>query len=209
MDMKDKTITTLFLDIGGVILTNAWDREARNKAIAHFELNSEETNERHHLTFDSYEEGKLTLKEYLQRVVFYETRNFSPDDFIAFMFKQSIPYQETIDFFKQLKKLHSLKIIAVNNEGKELNAYRIKEFKLGTLFDAFVSSCFVHFRKPDADIFRMAVDIAQTGIENSLYIDDRLMFVEVAQSLGMHGIHHQGLETTKAQLKNFGLFIKE
>jgi putative hydrolase of the HAD superfamily len=203
--MKDKTITTLFLDIGGVLLTNAWDHEARNKAIAHFKLNSDEMNERHHLTFDIYEEGKLTLKEYLQRVVFYEKRNFSHGDFISFMLKQSIAYQDTIDFFKKIKKKYSLKIIAVNNEGKELNTYRIKEFKLDTLFDAFVSSSFVHFRKPDADIFRMAIDISQTALDNSLYIDDRLMFVEVAQSLGMHGIHHQRLEATKNQLKDFGL----
>lgn len=201
--MKDKTITTLFLDIGGVLLSNGWGGEQRSNAIAHFNLDGDEMNERHHLTFDTYEEGKLAFKEYLKRVVFYEERQFSEEEFIKFMFKQSCVYQDTIDFFKGFKKCYHLKVIAVNNEGRELNAYRIKEFKLNELFDAFVSSAFVHMRKPDADIFRMAIDISQTIPEHSLYVDDRLMFVKVAQSLGMHGIHHKNLETTKNQLKEY------
>jgi putative hydrolase of the HAD superfamily len=203
--MGNDTITTLFLDIGGVLLTNGWGHEARNNAISHFKLNRDELNERHHLTFDTYEEGKLTLSEYLKRIVFYETRAFSEDEFITFMFKQSLPLQEAIDFFKEIKKQYQLKVIAVSNEGRELNAYRITQFKLNELFDAYVSSSFVHLRKPDADIFRMAVDISQTAPEQLLYIDDRHMFVEVAQSLGMHGIHYKGLDDAKNQLKEFGI----
>src|ERR1700744_1768881 len=157
--MKNK-ITTLFLDIGEVLLTNGWGSKQRNNAIAHFKLDSEELNERHHLTFDTYEEGKLSLEEYLNRTVFYEKRNFSRGDFIKFMYAQSLPYQDSIDFFKDLKKKFSLKVIAVSNEGRELTQYRIKQFKLNELFDAIVSSSFVHFRKPDEDIFRMAIDIS-------------------------------------------------
>lgn len=203
--MKAKTITTLFLDIGGVLLTNGWGKEQRNAAIKHFKLDSEELNERHHLTFDTYESGKLTLSEYLKRIVFYEKRRFSEDTFIKFMFKQSLPYPDVISFFKELKRAHKLKVIAVSNEGRELNTYRISKYKLNELFDAFASSSFVHLRKPDADIFKMAIDMSQTHPENIIYIDDRHMFVEVAKTLSMHGIHHQGLETTKKQLKKFGL----
>jgi len=201
-------ITTLFLDIGGVLLTNGWGKEQRAKAAVHFKLDINELNERHHLTFDTYEEGKLTLSEYLKRVIFYEDRRFSEDDFIKVMFKQSLAYQNTIDFFKELKIRNNLKVIAVSNEGRELNAYRIKKFKLNELFDAFVSSSYVHLRKPDADIFRMASDISQTKPENSLYLDDRLMFVEIAQTLGMCGIHYQGLDILKKQLKMFNFAIE-
>ncbi len=205
--MSNKKITTLFLDIGGVLLTNGWGHESRNKAITHFKLDAEEVNERHHLTFDTYEEGKLTLSEYLKRIVFYEERSFSEQDFISFMFSQSQPYHDTINFFKELKKQHQLKIIAVSNEGRELNTYRIQTFKLNELFDAFVSSSFVHMRKPDADIFRMAIDISQALPENSLYIDDRQMFVEIAETFGMHGLHYMELDTIKKQLSKFGLSI--
>lgn len=202
--MNKERITTLFLDIGGVLLSNGWGHESRNKAVTHFKLDAEELNERHHLTFDTYEEGKLTLNEYLKRIVFYEPRQFSEDDFITFMFNQSIAYPDTIDFFKAIKKRYQVRVIAVSNEGRELNAFRIKEFKLNELFDAVISSSFVHLRKPDADIFRMAIDISQTAPEHSLYIDDRHMFVEVAQTLGMNGIHYQGLYEAKIQLKSFG-----
>jgi putative hydrolase of the HAD superfamily len=205
--MKVSPIKTLFLDIGGVLLTNGWGLEARTKTAAHFKLNLEELNERHHLAFDAYEQGKLTLSEYLKRIVFYEKRSFFENDFVTFMLKQSTAHQATIDYFKQVKKFHHIKIIAVSNEGRELNAFRIKEHKLFELFDAFISSCFVHVRKPDPAIFTMAVDVSQTLPEQILFIDDRPMFVEVAQSLGIHAIHHQGLEETKNRLKKFGLSI--
>src|ERR1700730_9061697 len=141
--MENK-ITTLFLDIGGVLLTNGWDSQARHLAATRFELDEEEMNERHHLTFDTYESGKLTLDEYLERIVFYEKRNFSKDEFKAFMFEQSRPIEGSIEYFKELKVQWKLKIIAVNNEARELNEFRIHEFGLGKLFDAFISSCYVH-----------------------------------------------------------------
>jgi putative hydrolase of the HAD superfamily len=198
--MKDDKIVTLFLDIGGVLLTNGWDRAERKLAAETFNLDLEELNERHHLTFDTYELGKLTLDEYLNRLVFYEERKFSKNDFRNFMFNQSQPYEETISFFKELKTKHKLKVVSVNNEGKELNEHRIKTFRLHELFDAFVSSCYAKFRKPDADIFRMACDISQTLPKHAVHIDDRMMFVDIACSIGIHGIHYKGLESLKQQL---------
>jgi len=201
--MKKGKIKTLFLDIGGVLLSNGWDHTSRNKAVTYFKLDSDEINERHHLTFDTYEEGKLTLHEYLKRVVFYEKRKFSEEHFIKFMFEQSYAYPDTINFFKEFKKQHNLRVVAVSNEGRELNDYRIKKFKLNKLFDGFISSSYVHLRKPDVDMFRMASDIAHTPPKNAVYVDDRLMFVQIAKTLGMHGLHHTGLEETKKQLKMF------
>ena len=204
--MKSRhNITTLFLDVGGVLLTDGWSRESRRSAATIFKLNLREMENRHQLTFDTYEEGDLTLSEYLKRVVFYETRKFTEEDFTKFIFKQSLPYRDTIAFFKELKSRYQLKIIALSNEGRELNAFRVKKFKLNELFDAFVSSSFVHHRKPDTDIFRMASDISQTVPEHSLYIDNTIMFVKVAQTIGMKGIHYEGLVKLKNQLKRFGL----
>jgi putative hydrolase of the HAD superfamily len=206
--MKRKyNIKTLFLDIGGVLLTDGWNRESRKRAATFFKLDLSEMEDRHHLTFDTYEEGDLTLSEYLKRVVFYEARNFSEEDFTKFMFKQSYSYSDAIDFFKEIKNRYHLKIIALSNEGRELNAFRVEKFKLNDLFDAIVSSSFVHHRKPDATIFRIASDISQTAPEHSLYIDNTLMFVKVAQTLGMNGIHYEGLVKLKNQLKSFGLAI--
>ncbi|HXE96683.1 MAG TPA: HAD family phosphatase [Dongiaceae bacterium] len=201
------TISTLFLDIGGVLLTNGWDRNARRLAAESFALDFEEMNERHHLTFDTYEEGKLSLDGYLERVVFYEPRPFTRNEFQEFMLEQSRPFSEMIDLVCRLKSHHRLKVAVVSNEGRELTEYRIKTFGLGKFIDFFVSSCFVHFRKPDTDIYRIALDIAQVAPAQVLYIEDRSMFVEVAASLGIHGIVHRDHTTTRLELAKFGLTL--
>jgi len=199
------TISTLFLDIGGVLLTNGWDRKARRLAGETFGLDYEEMDERHHLTFDTYEEGKLSLNEYLDRIVFYMERPFTREEFRAFMFAQSRAFPEMIELVTQLKARHGLKVAAVSNEGRELNEYRIGTFGLGSFIDFFISSSFVHYRKPDADIFRIALDIAQVVPEQVLYIDDRPMFVDVARNLGIQGIVHTTYEQTRDKLASVGL----
>lgn len=200
-------ITTLFLDIGGVLLSNGWDRNARRRATETFQLDHDELDERHHLTFDTFEEGKLSLEEYLTRVVFYDDRPFTREEFRTFMFDQTSPFTEMIELICQLKTRYGLKVAVVNNEGRELNEHRIKTFGLGTFVDFFISSCFVHFRKPDADMFRIALDIAQVAPEQVVYIEDRSMFVEVARNLGIRGIVHTGYETTKQELAKLGLSL--
>ncbi len=202
---KKRTITTLFLDVGGVLLTNGWDRHARALAADTFNLDLNEIETRHHLTFDTYEVGKISLEEYLNRVVFYTNREFSKNEFEEFMFAQSKPFPEMISLIGYLKKKYDLKIAVVSNEGRELNQYRIEKFKLGTFVDFFISSCFVHFRKPDADIFRLALDVAHVSADEVAYIDDRLMFVQVAEKLGIQGIHHEGYASTCNKLVSFGL----
>ena len=200
-------ITTLFLDIGGVLLTNGWGHESRKLAADTFGLDWAELEERHHLTFDTYEVGKLTMKEYLDRVVFYDPRPFTLATFRAFMFAQSKPYPDMIELVRQLKARYGLKIAVVSNEGRELNAHRIQTFRLNEFVDFFISSSFVHFRKPDADIFRVALDIAQVPASQVLYIEDQPMFVSVAQGLGIPGICHVDYASTYAQLASVGLTL--
>ncbi len=200
-------ITTLFLDIGGVLLTNGWDRGIRRLASEKFGLDYAEMDERHHLTFDTYEQGKLSLDEYLNRVVFYQERSFSREDFKAFMYAQSQPFPEMIELVRALKAQHDLQIATVSNEGRELTVYRAQQFGLGTFIDFFISSCFVHYRKPDTDLYRIALDIAQVSPDQVIYIDDRAMFVEVAQGLGIKGIIHTGHEATRKTLAGLGLSL--
>ena len=202
-------VTALFLDVGGVMLTNGWDRKSREAAAKQFNLDLDDLNDRHRMTFDTYESGKLSLDEYLQRSVFYTDRPFTPEQFRSFMFAQSIAYPEMIDLIKGLKARYGLKIAVVNNEGRELNEYRIKTFYLDEFADFFISSCFVHFRKPDADIWKIALDIAQVPREEVVYIDDRAMFVQVAEGLGLKGIvhNHKDIGATRDALAALGLAL--
>ena len=203
--MRTIPITTLFLDIGGVLLTNGWDHQARQRAATNFKLELAEMEDRHHLTFDTYEEGKLTLAEYLGRVIFYQERPFTRPKFRRFMFAQSQPYPQMIELVRKLKEKYGLKIVVVSNEGRELNAYRVRKFKLDGFVDAFVSSCFVHVRKPDADIFRLALDIAQASAQQVVYIENTPMFVQIAEGLGIQSILHTDHMSTCAKLAYFGL----
>ncbi|MER3405993.1 MAG: hydrolase, partial [Chloroflexota bacterium] len=179
----------------------------RKRACDRFGLDYEEMNERHHLTFDTYEAGKLSLDEYLTRVVFYEPRSYTRDDFIRFMFDQSQPYPDMIALMKQIKAQHRVKLAVLSNEGRELMTYRIQKFGLSEFVDFFIASSFVHFRKPDHDIFRIALDMAQTPIENILYLEDRQMFVEVASSLGLRSLRHTDYAFTRQALADVGLAV--
>jgi putative hydrolase of the HAD superfamily len=205
MMKKATAITCLFLDIGGVLLTDGWDHHARRRAAKHFKLEWAEMEGRHSLNFAVYEEGKLTLEEYLDRVIFHQKRPFSRAAFRRFMFAQSKPYPEMIELAAGMKARYAMKIIVVSNEARELNAYRIRKFKLDRFVDAFISSCFVHTRKPDTDIFRLALDIAQTPPGHVLYIENTPMFVQIAEGLDIRSILHTDYRSTCAKLASFGL----
>ncbi len=204
--MKSATsITTLFLDMGGVLLTNGWDHHARQRVATNFKLEWAEMESRHRLNFAIHEEGKLTLEEYLDRTVFYDERPFTRDKFREFMFAQSQPYPEMIALIRKLKTKYGLKIVVVSNEARELNAHRIHKFKLNEFVDCFISSCFVRLRKPDIDIFRLALDIAQAPVEQIVYIENTPMFVQIAQMLGIRSILHKDYLSTHLELASYGL----
>jgi putative hydrolase of the HAD superfamily len=199
------TITTLFLDVGGVLGTNGWDHKSRELAAQQFGLDYAEMDQRHKMTFNMFEEGNLTLDAYLDRVIFYRERGFSRDDFRAFMFAQSKPDPVMLGLIADLKKRYGLKVIITSNEGRELVMYRIPLFGLDILADFFIFSCFIHVRKPDAAFYRMALDMVQEPPERVVYLDDREMFVEVARGLGIRGIWQTSVETTRAALSDLGL----
>ena len=206
---KTTAISCAFLDIGGVLLTDGWDHLARKRAAAHFKLDRAEMEDRHHLIFEIYEQGKITLEEYMSLVVFTEKRPFTRNQFRRFMFAQSKPFPEMIELVAQLKLRLGMKIAIVSNEGRELNAYRIQKFKLDRFVDCFISSCFVHIRKPDVDIFRLALDIAQVQASQAVYIENTPMFVQIAQGLGIQSILHTDLRSTCAKLSAIGLKVDE
>lgn len=204
---KTAQITHLFVDIGGVLLTNGWDHHSRKDAAAHFKLKWTEIEERHHLVFPAYQEGRFTLEEYLNLVIFYEKRPFTRAQFRSFMFAQSKPFLKMIELIRTLKAQYGLKIVTVSNEAKELNAYRIKKFKLDDFIDSFISSCYVHVRKPDVEIFHLALDVIQAQASQVIYIENTPLFVEIAEGMGMRSILHTDYQSTCETLASLGLQI--
>ena len=203
--MTTPPIQALFLDVGGVLLSNGWDHHARQRVAAELGYDYAEVEARHQVVTDVHECGKITLKDYLQYVVFYTPRPFTPEQYRELMYASSTADQAMIDLLAGLKKKHGLKVYTVNNEARELNAYRITTFGLDHWVDAFVSSCYVGTRKPDAAIFRLALDLAQVPPEQVIYIDNTALLVEIAKPLGMHGLVHTDYASTRDELLRLGL----
>ncbi|MEO3405762.1 HAD-IA family hydrolase [Mucilaginibacter sp. CAU 1740] len=199
MEVADLKI--LFFDVGGILLSNGWGHEAREEAARRFNLDYAEVNALHNFIFNVYEIGSVTLDEYLDTVIFNHPRDFVREDFKEFIFSTSVELP-MLQFLKEWKKDCGFRIISVNNEGKELNDYRVRKFKLHECFDAFVSSCEVKMRKPDPGIWQLAMGIAQASPQQCVYFDDRKMFVDTAQKLGIRSFQHTSLESTKQILEN-------
>jgi putative hydrolase of the HAD superfamily len=193
------------MDIGGVLLSDGWDHPARKRAVKKFKLEAVEMEARHQMVFDTYEEGKLTENEYLDHVVFFRSRPFTRGEFRKFMFAQSTSYPDMLTLVRELKTKYRLKVIVVSNEARVLNDYRIQKFRLDDIVDAYVSSCYVHLRKPDADIFRLALDVAHTPAQQVGYVENTPMFVEIANGLGIRSVFHTDYSSTRAKLASLGL----
>ena len=203
--MKSSKIKVLFFDVGGVLLNNGWGHQSRQLAARKFELNYEEMEVLHNFIFNVYEIGKITLDDYLDTVVFNHPRAFTRQDFKDFIFAQSIALPDFLPWLKEWKKTCGFRLISINNEGREINNYRIQKFGLHDCFDAFISSCEVGMRKPDPGIFHLAMGIAQVTPEECLYFDDRQMIIQTAQQLGIRSYHHQDFLTTKQILEEYRL----
>jgi putative hydrolase of the HAD superfamily len=196
-------ITTMFWDIGGVILSNGWDRAARKEAAKVFGLDWEEFQDRHDLCFPALDAGLITLDEYLDRVLFHHPRSFTREQFIAHMFAQSREFPDSRAVLDEVTRMKKYFIASINNEPLELNNYRIEKFGLRRNFQVFFSSCYVRSRKPEATIFRMALQISQRPPEECLFIDDRPLNLEVPRRLGMNVIHYQDAERLRSELRKY------
>lgn len=194
------TVNTLLFDIGGVLMTNGWDRHLRKTLSETFGIEYDEMNERHMLLFDLFERGKMSFDEFLDHVVFYKERSFSKEEFKNTVFNAVRPFPQMLDYVRALKKA-GLRIGVLSNEGKELALDRIQRFHLTEFIDFFVISSFVHLRKPDPDIYRLALSLSQSHSQELLYIDDRPLLVEMAKSLGIPSHLHTGFENTRETIE--------
>jgi putative hydrolase of the HAD superfamily len=198
-------ITTIFFDIGGVLLTDGWGFNSRRAAATQFNLDWEEYSYRHERVAHSIETNGLTLEDYLDRTVFYQPRSFSREDFRAFIFAQSQPKPESLEILQQLAAAKKYFLATINNEILELNIYRIAHFGLSKYFPVFFSSCFLERRKPDESIYRTALSVTQRAPEECIFIDDREANLECPRELGFQVIHFENAETLRHELQAGGV----
>jgi putative hydrolase of the HAD superfamily len=198
-------ITAIFWDVGGVLLSNAWDREQRRHALEHFKLDEAEFNDRHEMVVSSFERGKISLDQYLERTIFYRKRPFTPAEFQEYMFSLSQPFSDVLELARGLSKSAKYLMCTMNNESQELNEYRIGQFGLRDIFALFLSSCYVGLRKPEEGIYHLALEVTQKMPEECCFIDDRALNLEGAARLGMHTIRMANAEQLRAELLKLGI----
>ncbi|HXC44194.1 MAG TPA: HAD family phosphatase [Candidatus Dormibacteraeota bacterium] len=200
-------IRAIFWDVGGVLLTNAWDHTERADALEHFRLDANDFQARHEMVVSSFERGKISLDEYLDRTVFYCERPFNRDQFRNYMFSLSRPMPEVLNFARALAGAGKYFMGTINNESRELNVYRIDKFGLRDILRVFVSSCFVGLRKPESGIYQLAIELTQIAPEDCCFIDDRSLNLECATKLGMHTIQMQTLEQLQGDLAKLNVQV--
>jgi putative hydrolase of the HAD superfamily len=198
-------ISAIFWDVGGVLLTNAWDHAQRTPALQKFKLDEAEFYDRHEMVISSFERGKMTLDEYLDRTIFYRPRDFSKQSFKDYMFSLSQSHTEVLELARQLKKSDRYFMSTINNESRELNLYRIQHFGLRQIFSLFVSSCFVGLRKPEEGIYRLALDLTQKPADQCCFVDDRSLNLESASRLGMHVIRMENARQLRQEFEKLGV----
>jgi putative hydrolase of the HAD superfamily len=198
-------IRHVFFDIGGVLATNGWDREQRKLAMEKFNLDPEAFQYRHEEMVGSLEEGTITLDEYLRFTVFNQPRDFSKEEFVAFVQAQSKPFPDSIEIARAVAEGCRYWVMTLNNESDQLNRFRIKTFGLNEIFDAFLTSCWLRARKPTLTFYERAFSIAQSRPEQSVFIDDREQNLAPAHDLGVHVIHYQSAPQLASELRKLGI----
>jgi len=199
-------ISTVLWDVGGVLLTNGWDRTERAAVLEQFALESVAFEQRHEIANDAWEKGLMTAEQYLLQTVFYEPRPFTPGAFLEAMMERSrlLPHG-AMRILQELAASEEVELAILNNEARELNDYRIERFELGRYCDVFFSSCYLGLRKPDRKIFELALDVLQRDPEEVAFIDDRAGNCAAAEALGIHAIQYQDESQCSQALERLGL----
>ncbi|HEX8202354.1 MAG TPA: HAD family hydrolase [Isosphaeraceae bacterium] len=198
-------VPTLFFDVGGVLLTNAWDTAARKRAAEAFGLDYGELQTRHEMLKTALETGRLGLDAYIHKTVFHRSRPFSPQDFQLFMYSQSQPLDDSLEWVRSLAATGKYRLFTLNNESRELHEYRVRTFRLHAVFNGFFTSCYLGQVKPDEAIYLNALGIAGCGRRQAVFIDDRPLNVEPAVALGLDAVQYQGFDALRAYLKERGI----
>ena len=93
----------------------------------------------------------------------------------------------------------------LNNESRLLHEYRMERYGLRQYLDVQLSSCYLGMRKPDAEIYRRAVDIMGVPAGRIIFIDDRKGNADAAAAVGMHAIQFLGEASLRKELAALGI----
>jgi FMN phosphatase YigB (HAD superfamily) len=208
----ESAVKTIFWDIGGVLLTNGWDRHQRARVLTSLGVDLAEYEPRHEVANYYWERGHIDARSFFERTVFeLKPRDFTFAELWPRVCAESkVLHPGAFDILQSLQGLRTsgqLKLATLNNESIELNEYRLDAFHLRSSFDFFVCSGYVHEMKPLADIYRAAILISGQPASSAVFIDDKQENIDAARSHGMQGIRFESPEQLRLSLAELGLVL--
>lgn len=184
------------------MLTNGWDHNERKVVIDRFNLDLAAFESRHEQPNDAWERDTIAIGDYLKETVFYEPRSFTEADFLEAMKAVSVPIPATaIPVVRDLAEGGKYLVGTLNNESRYLHEYRMEKYGITPYLDFQLCSAYVGMRKPDADIYRRAIDIVGRPAARILFIDDRAGNADAARSVGMTAIQFHSEEQLRSELR--------
>lgn len=206
-------IKTIFWDIGGVLLTNGWDRGQQTHVLSRLGIDLADYQLSHDSANFFWERGLSNAIGFFKKTVFHvdqPNRDFAFEDLWPQVCAESkVLDPGCFDVLASLAGSGQYKLATLNNESRELNEYRLDAFNLRRYFDFFICSGYVHEMKPHPDIYRAAIDISGFPPQTAVFIDDRSENCEVAISLGMHAIRFESSSQLQRDLAQLGIHANE
>ncbi|MDR3793820.1 MAG: HAD-IA family hydrolase [Terracidiphilus sp.] len=200
----------ILFDVGGVLLTNGWDRYERGEVFARFGIDKAEYDARQREHYVAWDTGQITAREFQDATIFYKPRTFSREEFWAAVLEQSELLPDgALGILEEIAASNKYLLGALNNEPRETNEYRFEKFGLNGLLRVRLSSCYLGLHKPDLPFYRRALDILGCPAEQVLFIDDRVENVAAATDVGIHALLFEGAEKLRRELEELGVLTPQ
>ena len=194
------SIRAVFFDLGGVILRTEYQAPREHLA----EKLGMEYDDLVKVVFDSesgYQAsmGAITPDEHWAAVVKRLKRPASEMEAIRHeFFAGDIIDRTLLEFLRSLRGTYKTGLIS--NAWGDLRDYIVRE-KFDDAFDHMIISAEVGAVKPEAKIYKIALEQAGVSANEAVFVDDFAVNIEGCEKVGMQGIYFVDAESTLLQLK--------
>ena len=112
--------------------------------------------------------------------------------------------KNTVNILEALNKQYSIWLLS-NTNLKHIQDEIEKRYSFPSLVNGAVYSFDVGVRKPEKEIYEIAMQRANTKPQECLFIDDLLENIQAAKQIGIEGIHFRSSEQLKQDLVHLGI----
>ncbi len=144
--------------------------------------------------------------------VLHKSTLFSPEDFLIDHeslteeeFRNHYIHDDVMEIVKQLKNIQ-MPLAVLSNTVAE-HALYLTQKGIYDEFDELIFSYQVNKRKPDPEIYLLALEKVEAAPHETFYVDDLQVNIDAANALGMHGILFTNAKDLEKELKKIGALV--